>query len=64
MILDNIQLARYDKPTVIQSYTIPAVVQGHDVVAVAQTGKTFKDNTTYLRSSLIHAQAPAKQQRT
>lgn len=39
--MQNIKLARYDKPTPVQSYVIPAVLQGHDVVAVAQTGKLF-----------------------
>lgn len=35
---ENVRLAGYDKPTVIQSYAIPAIIQGYDVVACAQTG--------------------------
>lgn len=39
VVMANIELAQYDKPTPIQQYTIPAVMQGYDVVAVAQTGE-------------------------
>ncbi|KAF2132090.1 DEAD-domain-containing protein [Dothidotthia symphoricarpi CBS 119687] len=38
VMLQNVQLCKYNNPTPIQSYCIPAVLTGHDVVAVAQTG--------------------------
>ncbi|KXL49529.1 hypothetical protein M433DRAFT_64171 [Acidomyces richmondensis BFW] len=38
VVMENVELARYEAPTAIQQYTIPYIVQGHDVVAVAQTG--------------------------
>jgi ATP-dependent RNA helicase DDX3X len=38
VMLENVKLCRYNKPTPIQAYTIPAVLTGHDVVGVAQTG--------------------------
>ncbi|TKA52778.1 hypothetical protein B0A55_12521, partial [Friedmanniomyces simplex] len=38
VILRNVQLCGYERPTPIQSYAIPAVLQGKDIVAVSQTG--------------------------
>lgn len=35
---ENIKLAGYVKPTVIQSYALPTIHQGYDIVACAQTG--------------------------
>jgi len=40
VLLKNVEMCGYDKPTPIQAYAIPAVLQGVDVVAVAQTGKS------------------------
>ncbi|TKA62665.1 hypothetical protein B0A55_10063 [Friedmanniomyces simplex] len=37
VILRNVQLCGYERPTPIQSYAIPAVLQGKDIVAVSQT---------------------------
>ncbi|EMC98174.1 hypothetical protein BAUCODRAFT_121063 [Baudoinia panamericana UAMH 10762] len=38
VVLDNINLVGYEKPTPIQQYAIPAILQGRDVVAISQTG--------------------------
>jgi ATP-dependent RNA helicase DDX3X len=46
VVIENIQLASYEKPTPIQMYTIPAVLQGYDVVAIAQTGEQNEIATT------------------
>jgi ATP-dependent RNA helicase DDX3X len=40
VIVENIQLCKYDVPMPIQSYIIPAVLSGHDVVGISQTGLT------------------------
>ena len=37
-LLTNIALARYEKPTPVQKYSIPIVSQGRDLMACAQTG--------------------------
>ncbi|CAG8290024.1 unnamed protein product [Penicillium olsonii] len=39
VMLQNIALCQYDRPTAIQSYAIPAVLSNQDLIAVAQTGK-------------------------
>ena len=38
VVMENLQLMKYDRPTPIQKYTIPAVLNDMDVVAIAQTG--------------------------
>ncbi|EGP82766.1 unnamed protein product [Zymoseptoria tritici ST99CH_1A5] len=38
VILENIKLAGYERPTPIQCYAIPAALMGHDVIAISQTG--------------------------
>ncbi|CAG8926361.1 unnamed protein product [Penicillium salamii] len=38
VMLQNIALCQYDRPTAIQSYAIPAVMSNQDLIAVAQTG--------------------------
>lgn len=38
IIVNNIGLARYDKPTPVQKYAIPIIISGRDVMACAQTG--------------------------
>ncbi|KAJ5357765.1 hypothetical protein N7541_004923, partial [Penicillium brevicompactum] len=38
VMVQNIGLCRFDRPTAIQSYAIPAVLANQDLIAVAQTG--------------------------
>lgn len=38
IIRNNINLARYDKPTPVQKYAIPIIIARRDVMACAQTG--------------------------
>ncbi|XP_055377428.1 ATP-dependent RNA helicase bel [Condylostylus longicornis] len=38
IIRNNINLARYDKPTPVQKYAIPIIISGRDLMACAQTG--------------------------
>ena len=38
VIRNNIDLAKYDKPTPVQKYSIPAVLSNRDLMACAQTG--------------------------
>ncbi|KAK3064680.1 hypothetical protein LTS18_004941, partial [Coniosporium uncinatum] len=38
VMLQNVELCKYDHLTPIQAHTIPSVLQGYDVVACAQTG--------------------------
>lgn len=38
IIRNNINLARYDKPTPVQKYAMPIIVNGRDLMACAQTG--------------------------
>ncbi|CCD24975.1 DEAD-box ATP-dependent RNA helicase DED1 NDAI_0E01590 [Naumovozyma dairenensis CBS 421] len=38
LLLENIQLARFTKPTPVQKYSIPIVAAGRDLMACAQTG--------------------------
>lgn len=39
VMLKNIELCGYERPTPIQAYCLPAILSNHDVIAVAQTGK-------------------------
>jgi len=36
--MENIKLAKYDKPTPVQKYGIPIGIAGRDLMACAQTG--------------------------
>ncbi|KAI0835419.1 P-loop containing nucleoside triphosphate hydrolase protein [Hypoxylon sp. FL0890] len=38
LMLKNIEMAGYTKPTPIQKYCIPAIQMGYDLIAIAQTG--------------------------
>lgn len=38
LLLDNIKLARFTKPTPVQKYSVPIVANGRDLMACAQTG--------------------------
>ncbi|KAH3680983.1 hypothetical protein WICPIJ_008033 [Wickerhamomyces pijperi] len=38
LLLENIQLARFSKPTPVQKYSVPIVAAGRDLMACAQTG--------------------------
>uniref|UniRef100_T1PI52 RNA helicase n=1 Tax=Musca domestica TaxID=7370 RepID=T1PI52_MUSDO len=38
IIRNNVQMARYDKPTPVQKYAIPIIINGRDLMACAQTG--------------------------
>ncbi|CAG8453063.1 8875_t:CDS:10 [Ambispora gerdemannii] len=35
---ENVALARYEKPTPVQKWSIPMITEGHDLMACAQTG--------------------------
>lgn len=39
IMLENIKLCLYDRPTAIQMYTIPAMKMEKDLIAVSQTGE-------------------------
>ena len=55
-LLENIQLAKYDRPTPVQKYGLPIVLSGRDLMACAQTGTavavTLRARTT--SSSPLH----------
>ncbi|KAH8383802.1 hypothetical protein KR009_010621 [Drosophila setifemur] len=38
IIRNNVNLARYDKPTPVQKHAIPIIISGRDLMACAQTG--------------------------
>ncbi|CAI4779687.1 ADQ_G0050690.mRNA.1.CDS.1 [Saccharomyces cerevisiae] len=38
LLLENIKLARFTKPTPVQKYSVPIVANGRDLMACAQTG--------------------------
>ncbi|CCD25060.1 putative DEAD-box ATP-dependent RNA helicase DBP1 NDAI_0E02430 [Naumovozyma dairenensis CBS 421] len=38
LLLENINLARFSKPTPVQKYSIPIIANGRDLMACAQTG--------------------------
>lgn len=38
LLLENIKLARFTKPTPVQKYSVPIVAHGRDLMACAQTG--------------------------
>lgn len=38
LLLENIKLARFTKPTPVQKYSVPIVAKGRDLMACAQTG--------------------------
>ncbi|XP_075248744.1 putative ATP-dependent RNA helicase Pl10 isoform X2 [Convolutriloba macropyga] len=56
VIRNNILLARYDKPTPVQKFSIPAVLSGRDLMACAQTGsgKTAAFLIPMLNNILCH----------
>lgn len=38
LLVENIQLSRFTKPTPVQKYSVPIVAAGRDLMACAQTG--------------------------
>ncbi|XP_063725837.1 ATP-dependent RNA helicase DDX3X-like isoform X1 [Symsagittifera roscoffensis] len=59
VIRNSIDLAKYDKPTPVQKYSIPAVLAGRDLMACAQTGsgKTAAFLIPMLNNILSHGPA-------
>lgn len=41
IMMENIRLCQFDRPTPVQSYGIPAVLNNRDLIGIAQTGKPF-----------------------
>lgn len=44
IVMGNIGLSRYTRPTPVQKYAIPIVKSKRDLMACAQTGRTQKQN--------------------
>ncbi|KAI1408076.1 P-loop containing nucleoside triphosphate hydrolase protein [Hypoxylon sp. FL1857] len=58
IMLKNIEMAGYSKPTPIQKYCIPAIQMGYDLIAIAQTGSG--KTAAYLIPILNHLMGKAK----
>ncbi|KAI1427407.1 P-loop containing nucleoside triphosphate hydrolase protein [Xylaria sp. FL1777] len=58
VMLRNVELCGYKKPTPIQRYCIPAIKMGYDLLAVAQTGSG--KTAAYLVPILNHLMGKAK----
>ncbi|KAH3663942.1 hypothetical protein WICMUC_005881 [Wickerhamomyces mucosus] len=63
LLLENVQLARFTKPTPVQKYSIPIVALGRDLMACAQTGsgKTGGFLFPILSQSFINGPSPVPQ---
>lgn len=60
LLLENIELARFTKPTPVQKYSVPIVAAGRDLMACAQTGsgKTGGFLFPILSQSFINGPSP------
>lgn len=63
-LIENINMARYTRPTPVQKYSIPIVANGRDLMACAQTGsgKTGGFLFPILSESFFKGPAPLPQQ--
>ncbi|ODQ77608.1 hypothetical protein BABINDRAFT_163335 [Babjeviella inositovora NRRL Y-12698] len=66
LLVENIKLSRFTKPTPVQKYSVPIVAGGRDLMACAQTGsgKTGGFLFPVLSQSYLNGPAPATESRT
>nr|BAF44659.1 RNA helicase [Neobenedenia girellae] len=59
IIRDNVELARYSRPTPVQKYAVPIIAAGRDLMACAQTGsgKTAAFLIPMLNNMFVHGPA-------
>lgn len=57
LLMANILLSRYEKPTPVQKYSLPIVNGGRDLMASAQTGTVSFFNPLLFFAFNVHLQA-------
>jgi ATP-dependent RNA helicase DDX3X len=58
--MENIKLAKYDKPTPVQKYGIPIGLAGRDLMACAQTGSGKTAGFLFPVLSALYSRGPSR----